>query len=179
MAILAVVGYIVTAVISAPVVVDPEIYPGEIAVYFDREKTCYTVVGIVPFIEMNERHSDGHTSMVLYGDIKPQQDIQNLMQKMVLNSTDSETSRTKNLEVLVQRGWLQPETFQANTFDEDYGHIYLAVLAIFLAFIAGISIGINVAFKMMGSDPQEPLEIPYVSTKKTFSDPIIKCKGGY
>ena len=93
----------------APVIVDLDIQPDEIAVFHDEEKWCFTIVAVVSFIEIHERWSDGQTSMELFGDIKPQEDLHTLMQKMVVNSSDVTESSSDRLTAMSQRGWLSSE----------------------------------------------------------------------
>ena len=146
---------LVSITMAAPVVLDPEIYPNEIAVYFDREKWCFTVVGVVSAIEINEQISDGQKSITLYGDIKPQQDIHELMSEIVVNSTDFTTSkleRLENLASMVQRGWYdfepsyKPGASKANFFIDAYP--VLIALALIISYIAGVIFGLGLSIRV-------------------------------
>ena len=96
----------VALTLATPVLVDPEINPNEISVYFDREKWCFTVVGVVNMIELSEQLADGQTSISLYGNITRGLDIQDLMTEIVLNTTDTELSSLEKIEAKYSAdGW--------------------------------------------------------------------------
>ena len=145
----------VAMTLSTPVLLDPEIYPNEISVYFDREKWCFIVVGVVNMIEISEQLAGSQTSISLYGNITRELDIQDLMSEMVLNMTDPELSALEKIEAMSQHGWLEnsdpkskkaslnSEAKNTNTFNTDYQMIFL--LTLFIAFVSGIIAGLGLA----------------------------------
>ena len=141
---------LVSVINAEPVIMDLEVSSKEIAVYFNHKTNHFTVVGVVPFLEMHERWADGQTSMTLYGKIKPELDIDMAMQDIVVNGSDRNAAILDNVAILIQRGWLCPGVVPDSVspksfFYDNYNMLFLLTSMVVVSGVAlGFSLGVRI-----------------------------------
>ena len=141
--------------LAAPILLDPEVSPNEISVYFDREKWYFTVVGVVNMIELSERHADGQTSITLYGNITRDLDIQDLMNEVVFDTANTDMSPLDKMEAMAAHGWVRDsQNEKPLENDPQYSSFFIGgypttfLMTLFIAYISGVIFGLGLALRV-------------------------------